>query len=432
MQRPPSSVKTPRDSTAPSRQAASMRTAIVLEAYPRPSEIFIAQEILAMERRGLVVEIISLRYPRRERTHSTHDQIRAPVHYLPEYLYREFTRVWRAWRRVRRWPGYQAARARWLADLKRDWTVNRIRRFGQALVLASELEVDIQHLHAHFLHTPASVARYAARLKDLTWSCSAHAAHVWTTPVWEIKEKLSDLQWLVTCTQLNAKYLKNLAPAPSKISFCYHGLDMSQFHNDDLVIKSGSPVRFLSVGHAVEKKGYEDLLEAFAALPEELEWTFTHIGDGPRLKTLKRKATSAGLNRQTTWLGVQTEEEVIHAYRNADVFILPCKIARNGDRDSLPSVLLEAQSQGLACISTRVSAIPELILHEETGLLAAPGDPEDLARQITRFIDDFDLRKRLAEAGRARVMSEFSFADYIETVAIKFGLDKTTTAPKTA
>ena len=89
---------------------------------------------------------------------------------------------------------------------------------------------------------------------------------------------------------------------------------------------------------------------------------------------------------------------------------------------------MEAQSQGVACIATRVSAIPELILHEEAGLLAAPGDPKDLALQVTRFIGDFDLRKRLAEAGRVRVMSEFTFEECIETVAIKFGLDKADTA----
>ncbi len=404
-----------------------MRTAIILKGYPRLSETFIAQEILALERRGLVVDIISLRHPTDEKTHPIHSQIRAPVRYLPEYLYREMARVWRAWRRVRRWPGYHAARAQWLADLKRDWTANRIRRFGQALVLANELGTDVQHLHAHFLHTPASVTRYAAKLKELPWSCSAHAVDVWTTPTWEIKEKLSELQWMVTCTRANEEYLKTIAPTPSKVSLAYHGVDMSRFHNDDVIIKSGSPVRFLSVGRAVEKKGYEDLLVALASLPAELDWTFTHIGSGPRLKRLKRMATSAGLERRTTWLGAQKQEEVIHAYQNSDVFVLPCKIDRNGDRDGLPNVLMEAQSQGLACIATRVSAIPELILHEETGLLAAPGDPEDLARQITRLLGDFDLRKQLAEAGRRRVTSEFSFADCIGAVAIKFGLDEVNT-----
>jgi len=409
-----------------------MRTAIVLKGYPRLSETFIAQEILALERRGLVIDIVSLRHPTDEKTHPIHNLIRASVRYLPEYLHREVARVWRAWRRVRRLPGYHSARGQWLADLKRDWTANRIRRFGQALVLASELGSDVQHLHAHFLHTPASVTRYAALLKDLPWSCSAHAVDIWTTPTWEIKEKLSELQWMVTCTQANEKYLKTIAPTPSKVSLAYHGIDMVRFHNDDVIIKSGSPVRFLSVGRAVEKKGYEDLLVALASLPAELDWTFTHIGDGPRLKSLKRMATSSGLDRRTTWLGAQTQEEVIHAYQNADVFVLPCKIAGNGDRDGLPNVLMEAQSQGLACISTRVSAIPELILHEETGLLAAPGDPEDLARQITRLLGDFNLRKRLAQAGRKRVTSEFSFVDCIGAVAIKFGLNEANTTQTSA
>ncbi len=410
--------------------AARMRTAIVLEAYPRPTEVFIAREILALERRGLVVDIISLKHPTHGRTHSIHDQIRAPVHYLPEYLCQEITRVWRAWRRVRRWPGYQMARAQWLADLRRDWTANRIRRFGQALVLASELDVNIQHLHAHFLHSPASVARYAALSKDLPWSCSAHAVDARTAPVWEIKEKLSDLQWLVACTQFSAEYLKTIAPTRCRVSLAYHGLDLSQFHNDYVVIKSGSPVRFLSVGQAADKTGYGDLLEALASLPAELDWTFTHIGEGPRLKSLKRKAMSVGLDQRTTWLGAQTQEEVLHAYKNADVFVLPCKVTRKGAWDGLPSVLMEAQYQGVACIATWVSAIPELILHEETGLLAAPGDPEDLALQITRFIGDFDLRKRLAEAGRTRVMSEFSFDKCIDKVAIKFGLAEADTSQK--
>ena len=139
---------------------------------------------------------------------------------------------------------------------------------------------------------------------------------------------------------------------------------------------------------------------------------------------------SVGLDQRTTWLGAQTQEEVLHAYKNADVFVLPCKVTRKGAWDGLPSVLMEAQYQGVACIATWVSAIPELILHEETGLLAAPGDPEDLALQITRFIGDFDLRKRLAEAGRTRVMSEFSFDKCIDKVAVKFGLAEADTFQK--
>ena len=140
--------------TAP---AASI--AFVLKGYPRLSETFIAQEILSLERRGLDIRLISLRHPTDARIHPVHREIKAKVSYLPEYLYREPLRVYRAWLKVRKRPGYPAARALWLRDLPRDPTPNRIRRFGQALVLAAELPEDVTHIHAHFLHTPASVAR---------------------------------------------------------------------------------------------------------------------------------------------------------------------------------------------------------------------------------------------------------------------------------
>src|SRR5258708_11471224 len=141
------------------------RVAFVLKGYPRLSETFIAQEILALERRGLDILIVSLRHPTDKAIHPVHRQITAECLYLPEYLYQEPLRVWRAWRKARRPPGYKAARRSWLADLWRDRTPNRIRRFGQALVLAAELPADIDRLPAPFIHTPASVARYAAMIR---------------------------------------------------------------------------------------------------------------------------------------------------------------------------------------------------------------------------------------------------------------------------
>ena len=115
----------------------------ILKGYPRLSETFIAQEIRALEARGLDIRIVSLRHPTDRAVHPIHREIRAPVAYLPEYLYQEPLRVLRAWRHGRRLPGYRAARQAWLRDLRRDPTPNRVRRFGQALVLARELPRDV-------------------------------------------------------------------------------------------------------------------------------------------------------------------------------------------------------------------------------------------------------------------------------------------------
>lgn len=188
-----------------------MTVAIVVKGYPRLSETFIAQEIRGLERRGVDLRIVSLRHPTDAGRHTIHDEIAAPVAYLPEYLWQEPLRCLRAWRRARALPGYRAARSAFLADLVRDPTPNRIRRFGQACVLAAELDASVDRLHAHFLHTPGSVARYAGKLAGLPLSLSGHAKDVWTTPDWDLAEKLRDAAWTVTCSEAAAARLRALA-----------------------------------------------------------------------------------------------------------------------------------------------------------------------------------------------------------------------------
>jgi glycosyltransferase involved in cell wall biosynthesis len=361
--------------------------------------------------------------------HSVHREIAAPVTYLPEYLHHEPLRVLRAWRTARRLQGYRVARSVWLRDLRRDPTRSRLRRFGQAMVLATELPAEIGWLHAHFLHTPASVARYAAKMRNLPWSASAHAKDVWTTPDWEKREKLEDCRWLVTCTRLNADHLAALAPEPGCVELLYHGMDFTRFRRpaERRAGRDGrdpdDPAIVLSVGRAVAKKGYAVLLDALAQLPPELAWRFVHIGGGPLLDELKRRAQSLAVSDRISWLGARSQQDVVRAYRAADLFVLACRIAEDGDRDGLPNVLMEAQSQGLACISTTVSAIPELIDDSETGLLVAPDDPAALARAIERLIRVPDLRLLLGSAGMRRVRSRFSFERGIDRLARRFGVE---------
>ncbi|MEL6998616.1 MAG: colanic acid biosynthesis glycosyltransferase WcaL, partial [Pseudomonadota bacterium] len=153
--------------------SAQTRMAVVLKGYPRLSETFIAQELLALERRGFRFDIWSLRHPYDGgRTHPVHDQIQATPRYLPEYLHNDPLRVLKAWRTARRLPGYRRARVAWLKDLWRDRTRNRVRRWGQAMVLAAELPPEIDLLYAHFLHTPCSVARYAAMIRSIQFGFS--------------------------------------------------------------------------------------------------------------------------------------------------------------------------------------------------------------------------------------------------------------------
>jgi glycosyltransferase involved in cell wall biosynthesis len=400
--------------------------AVVLKGYPRLSETFIAQELHALEARGLPLALYSLRHPTDRETHPIHGEIRAPVVYLPEYLYREPMRVLRGWRRSRRLPGYRQAIVTFWRDLRRDSTANRIRRLGQAFVLAAELPDNVVALHAHFLHTPASVTRYAALLRGLPWSCSAHAKDVWTTPEWEKREKLEDCAWVTTCTEANARHLRDLARPGGIVDLNYHGIDTRRFpppperRADNDGSDERRPVRILAVGRAVDKKGLDDLLAALARMPPTLHWRLTHIGGGPMLRELKALARQLGIEDRVEWRGAQAQEAVLDAYRAADIFALPCRVSDNGDRDGLPNVLLEAQSQKVPCVSTRISGIPELIEHGRTGLLVEPREVGSLAGALATLIADPDLRHRIGEAGFVRVTRVFSVEAGADRLAARF------------
>lgn len=406
-----------------------MAVAFILKGYPRLSETFIAQEIRGLEQRGLDIRIYSMRHPTDKARHPIHSEITAPVSYLPEYLHDDPLRVFRAWRKVRRLPGYGRAFWTFVEDLKRDRTRNRIRRFGQACVLAAELPDDVDRLHFHFLHTPASVVRYAALMTKLPWSGSAHAKDIWTSPEWELREKLIELDWVSTCTSYGADYLRKLAGGADKVSLDYHGLDLARFDDPD---KTYSPadgsdpdhaVTLLSVGRAVPKKGYDDLMAALAKLPGDLNWKFIHIGGGTLSSDLKDWASTHGVADRITWMGAQPQEVVLEQLRQSDIFVLASKISGDGDRDGLPNVLMEAQSQGVTVAATQVSAIPELILDGETGLLCQPEDPEGLAEILQRLITDPELRKRLGRAGNARVRERFEAQSCLTGIAARFGLN---------
>jgi glycosyltransferase involved in cell wall biosynthesis len=399
----------------------------LLKGYPRLSETFIAQEIYGLEQRGLHIHIAAMRRPTDIRVHGVHRDIRAPISYLPEYLHKEPKRVLSAFVRGWRKPRFRTAFRVFMSDLRRDASRNRIRRFGQALVLADELLPSITQIHAHFIHTPSSVARYASLLTGLPWSCSAHAKDIWTSADWDLRAKLDSARFAVTCTRAGQARLNHFAPSERPVQLVYHGVDTRRFSPMTLPRsrRNGAdpahPINLLTIGRAVEKKGIDIILSALAMLPESVHWQWTHIGGGDLLATLKQKARDLGLERRVVWLGAQDQDTVLIQYRLADIFVLPCRIADDGDRDGLPNVLVEAQSQSLACISTPISGVPELLGDGTSGLLVPPDDARALSQALLQLGTDPDLRLRLGKAGARRVLQAFDHAQAVSDLVILFG-----------
>lgn len=391
------------------------RLAVVVKGWPRLSETFIAQELVALEEAGLAFDIWSLRHPTDKKTHPLHDRLEATVRYLPEYLRDDPRRVARAMGAAEKMPGFDTAGASFTADLARDDTANRRRRWGQACVMAAELPDDVAGIYAHFLHTPASVARYAAILRGLPWAFSAHAKDIWTSPEWELREKLSTAHhgaaFGATCTGFGAKHLQGLADDPARVDLVYHGLDLGRFPTPPTRTPrtKDAPFQMMSVGRLVEKKGFDNLIDALALLPETLDWHWTHIGGGALDAEMRARADAAGISARITWRGACDQPEVIASMRESDLFVLPSRVAEDGDRDGLPNVLMEAASQKLPILSTPVSAIPEFIDTGTHGVLSDDA-PAALAAAMVQFADDPSFGPALAERAYTRLTTDFTMA----------------------
>lgn len=375
------------------------RVAYVLKVYPRYSETFILNELLAHERATVPLEIFSLRPPGDGRFHEAVGRVRAPVSYVPSAnLGAE--RLWSGLHETaRELPGTWAALA--------DAAGADARDASQALWLARELtRRRVTHVHAHFASAAGRVARLAARIAGITYSVTAHAKDIFHESVVpaSLRAVLGDAAAAVTVSDFNAAHLRALAPA-ARVERVYNGLDLERYAYAD---PAARPPRVVAVGRLIEKKGFEDLVDAcgsLAAAGRRVQCDI--IGEGELRGALAARIAEHGLQRHVRLLGQLTQEEVQAAIAGSAVLAAPCVVASDGNRDGLPTVLLEAMALGTPCVSTPVTGIPEAIEHDRTGLSVGERHPTALAEALARLLDDGALRSRLAAAARTRVEADF-------------------------
>jgi glycosyltransferase involved in cell wall biosynthesis len=289
-----------------------------------------------------------------------------------------------------------------------------LKHFVRAGWLAARLrEVGAGHLHAHFAHGPASVAQYASHLTGIPFSFTAHAKDIYTTPPELLQAKLRAARFVVTCTEYNAQHLADLAGPPwaSRIHRIYHGIDFDRFRGNaernPEPRGSRGPV-VLSIGRLVEKKGFPYLIEAARILAAGgRSFTVRIVGGGERRGALEAAIQRAGLKGTVELCGAMPQEKLLALYREAAAFVLPCVVTDNGDRDGIPNVLVEAMRMGVPVVSTAISGIPELVLHDRTGLLVPPHDAQALADAIAALLDDPERARRLAAQAAHHVADAF-------------------------
>jgi glycosyltransferase involved in cell wall biosynthesis len=388
----------------------------VIRMFPQLSETFVANEIRELEALGLAIRIFSYRRPVERVPHECVRRLRSPVDYLPDPL----------WRHPRALLGSQLAVRR--RDPARHRTVLRYvarrsaaersfdawRRLLQAADLARRLAGEgVYALHAHFAHGAADVAMLASRLTGLPFGFTAHARDVWTSEPRRLAEKIRAADWVVTCSRASQDFLRSLADAreAAKVHLVHHGVDLAKFRPADRPADADPPL-LLSAGRLVPKKGFADLLEACARLRDRgRRFRCLLVGEGPDRPLLERRLRELRLADRLELAGSRSQEALAELYRRATLFALPCRVLANGDRDGIPNVLVEAMASGLPVVATRISGIPELVRHEENGLLVEQRSAGGLAAALERLLDDAALRRRLAARARLDVEKSFDSAE---------------------
>jgi glycosyltransferase involved in cell wall biosynthesis len=283
------------------------------------------------------------------------------------------------------------------------------REVYQAALLARAVHLQgITHLHAHFATSATTVARLAARFAGVPYTFTAHAKDIFHESVRpdDLRRKMADAAAVVTVSQYNLEYLrKTYGPAATRTVRLYNSLNLKQFSYE---APDDRPPRIVAVGRLVEKKGFADLIEACAILSRRgCPFNCQIIGTGALEADLRAQIEKRGLQTQVELMGPRPQSEVIWHLRGAAVCAAPCVVGTDGNRDGLPTILLEAMALGTPCISTDVTGIPEVVRDGQTGLSVPQHDPVALAAALSRFLTDAGLRVQLASRARHLIETEF-------------------------
>jgi glycosyltransferase involved in cell wall biosynthesis len=381
----------------------------IIGRYPGLTTTFIDREVLALREMGVQLQILSIRQPWPKLSAEQEALREGVIYLLPiKLLALVESHLQFALRR----PGRYFGALRYLLTRPHPSLKSRamtLLHFGEGVYAAYLLRrAPGEHLHAHFIDRAATVALVIGRLLNMPYSVTAHANDIYVSPIL-LREKLTGAKFVSTCTAYNRSYLSRFGEGlfNHKLLCIYHGLEQAHYVNEQPA-RPGRTV-ILSVGQLKEKKGLSYLVEACRILRDRaIQFECRIVGEGPMRPILQDQIQRLDLEGFIRLVGALPHEEVIAQYREATIFALPSILGKDGDRDGIPNVILEALAMGLPVVSTRHSGIPEVIEEGVSGMLVPPENAEALASALERLICDPEMQLAFGKAGRRIVADRFN------------------------
>jgi len=369
--------------------------AYVLTKHVQPSQTFVVNEIAELRRQGVDIHVISMEHGDR---HSDEATYLVDLHPPRAVVLAAHARA------VRRSPGG------YVRYLRRAWSMRtEMGRLPEqvpwtVLPLMAEdlLARQVQHLHAHFAWSGAAAADLLAALTGAPWSVTLHAKDIFSKQR-NLQRKLADADLLVTVCRYNEDWMREHLGLARPVHQVVCGVEVPErpWQRQD-----GADL--VAVGRLVPKKGFDTLVRAAALLKERHPLLSVDvIGDGPCRSELESQVRELGLEGTVRLLGARPHEESLARIAGAKVFVLPCRVAADGDRDSMPVVIKEAMVRDVPVVASDVVAVPEM-LDDGCGLMVPPDDAEALAEALDQLLSDPDHARELAKRAREKALDRFT------------------------
>jgi colanic acid/amylovoran biosynthesis glycosyltransferase len=383
----------------------------LFERFPAFTQTFCAREVAELYRQGTAPPVYSIRRPTETRP-SNIPLEDIPVYYLPETNSLEF--------KIRTKLISSRLKGLWSGsgDLRDKG------RFREAAYLGQRLQkAEISHVHVHFAGLASRTAWWIKRLFGITYSFTGHANDIFC-PKPDQRVGLIDLvreaSFVVVVSDFSANWLRRDFPeSAGKIHRIYNGLDLSVFKP---TVPGGRPVRLLSVGRLIEKKGFRVLIDACRLLRSSgFHFACQIVGEGPERNRLHELVQRYQLSGMVRLMGPLPQTELVEILAQSSIFVFPAIRDSSGDSDNLPTVLIEAMASSLPIVATEVAGIPEIVQRYENGILVPEKDPARLAEAIRVIAGDEALLERLGRASRRIAEEKFALSNTVGQLKSLFG-----------
>lgn len=398
---------------APGQRSQGLKVAYIMSRFPKLTETFILYEMMAMRQQGIQVEVYPLIREREELMHAETLQFVEIAHFQPFISWQILrANLYFLWERplVYLMTLWDLLRTNWGSF---NYFTGAIGVFPKTALFAYQMRADnVQHVHAHFASHPAAAGFIIHRLVGIPYSFTAHGSDLHRDRHM-LREKVAEAAFVAAISEYNKELIvaECRGNYREKIKVVHCGVDSELFRarlDPTPYEKRENPFMILCVGTLHEVKGQAYLMEACRQLQQRgFDFECHLVGDGPDRASLAELVEQGGLSDRVRFHGRLTQDKIVRLLLDADVLTAPSVPTRDGRREGIPVVLMEAMMSGVPVIASNLSGIPELVKHQSTGLLVPPRDARSLADALERCIRDPDLRRRLGRAGREKAESEF-------------------------